>query len=278
MRALIREAGAVRLVEVPAPVASPGDVLVRVLVAGICRTDLHVASGTVPSADPITLGHELCGRVLDTRALVTVHPVLPDGFLGVTHHGAFADIVRVPAANVIALPAVDPRIGAYTEPVAAALAVPAAIEARAARIAVFGDNRFAQLVERVLRLEGFAARCITAAPREAIDVGVETSGTAEELALLIEALRPGGLLVLKSRHPGRVPLPLARIVEKQLVVRGVQYGSFARAVELLAGPLDVRDLLGEVTPIERWAEAFAMARAGEARKQFLQLGDDPCAA
>ena len=286
MRALIKEAGQVRVVEVPTPsLRRADDVLVRVLVAGICRTDLHVAAGRIASADPITLGHELCGRVVacgpaaavEVGVLVSVHPVIDGGFLGITHHGAFADFLVVPARNVLVLPEVDPRAGAYVEPIAAALAVPEALAGRTDRVGVFGVNRFADLVGEVLRLDGFAVERITEAGhsigRAAIDVGVETSGTAAELAILCDALRPGGLLVLKSRNPGTVPLPISVVVEKRLELRGVHYGSFSRAVELVStGGLALAPLFGEVMPLARWEDAFA--RSGEAHKLFL---GDPCA-
>lgn len=82
MRALIREGGTLAVAEIPVPeIRRPGDVVIRVLVAGICRTDLHVAQGRIPSANPITLGHELCGVIADASSarvavgdLVTVDP------------------------------------------------------------------------------------------------------------------------------------------------------------------------------------------------------------
>ncbi len=284
MRALIVEAGQVRLVEVPTPTLRRDDeVLVRVLVAGICRTDLHVAAGTIATAGPITLGHELCGRVVASSTiavgtLVTVNPVIDGGFLGITHHGAFADFLIVPAQNVLVLPEIDPRAGAYVEPIAAALAVPEALAGRkVGRVGVFGANRFADLIGEVLRLAGFAVEQITDASRD-IDVGVETSGTTAELALLCEVLRPGGLLILRSRNPGAVPVPINLVVEKQLELRGVRYGSFERAVELVAtGALELTPLFGDRVPLPDWADAFARARSGEARKLFLDLGD-PCVA
>jgi len=273
VRALVREAGVVRLIDAPAPtVQRPDDVIVRVLVAGICRTDLQVADGRLACADPITLGHELCGRVIAAGgaagvplgALVTVDPRI-DGFLGTTRHGAFAEQLVVPAANVLVLPELDPRAGAYVEPIAAALAVPAVL-APGARVGVAGDNRFAALVRRVLRAEGFAV-ADDGAP---LDAGVETSATDDELAALCAALRPGGVLVLKSRTPVPVRLPIAAVVDKQLTIRGVTYGSFARAVEL-AGALELAPLFGEVFPLAGWQRAFARARADEGAKIFLRM-------
>jgi alcohol dehydrogenase, propanol-preferring len=42
----------------------PGEVLVRVLACGVCRTDLHVVDGELPqAASPIVPGHEIVGRV-----------------------------------------------------------------------------------------------------------------------------------------------------------------------------------------------------------------------
>ncbi|MEV4671780.1 MULTISPECIES: zinc-dependent alcohol dehydrogenase family protein [Actinomadura] len=50
--------------EVPSP--GPGELLVRVLACGVCRTDLHVAEGDLPVHLPgVTPGHEIVGEVAD---------------------------------------------------------------------------------------------------------------------------------------------------------------------------------------------------------------------
>jgi S-(hydroxymethyl)glutathione dehydrogenase/alcohol dehydrogenase len=41
----------------------PDEVLVRVLAAGLCHSDLHEINGTFPTSPPILLGHEACGVV-----------------------------------------------------------------------------------------------------------------------------------------------------------------------------------------------------------------------
>src|SRR4051812_30049243 len=64
MRALMKEGGAVRLARGPEPaLVAPDDVRLRVAFAGVCRTDLFVADGLLPSRDPVILGHELSGVV-----------------------------------------------------------------------------------------------------------------------------------------------------------------------------------------------------------------------
>ncbi len=50
--------------EVPAPRPASGEILVRVLACGVCRTDLHVADGDLTDcAYPVIPGHEIVGRV-----------------------------------------------------------------------------------------------------------------------------------------------------------------------------------------------------------------------
>lgn len=51
-----------RPVERPVPVPGPGQVLLRVLACGICRTDLHLLDGEVEVASPPRiLGHQIVG-------------------------------------------------------------------------------------------------------------------------------------------------------------------------------------------------------------------------
>src|SRR5438034_7974027 len=53
-----------RLVDLPTPKPEPGEVLIRVEVCGVCRTDLHVVEGELPPHCPgIVPGHEVVGRV-----------------------------------------------------------------------------------------------------------------------------------------------------------------------------------------------------------------------
>ena len=50
--------------ELPAPVAGPGELLVRVRVCAICRTDLHVIEGELPPRRlPVVPGHQVVGVV-----------------------------------------------------------------------------------------------------------------------------------------------------------------------------------------------------------------------
>jgi propanol-preferring alcohol dehydrogenase len=53
-----------RRVELPRPEPGPGEVLVRMRVCGICRTDLHVAEGELPPRRPdMVPGHQVVGDI-----------------------------------------------------------------------------------------------------------------------------------------------------------------------------------------------------------------------
>lgn len=65
MRAVRFEAnGEVRSVQVPNPPIGPDEVLVQVLAAGVCRTDLHLLDEVkAGNREPLIPGHEIVGRV-----------------------------------------------------------------------------------------------------------------------------------------------------------------------------------------------------------------------
>jgi propanol-preferring alcohol dehydrogenase len=58
--------GPLRLVDRPVPEPGPGELLIRVLRCGVCRTDLHLAEGDLPPRRPdVTPGHEVVGEVVE---------------------------------------------------------------------------------------------------------------------------------------------------------------------------------------------------------------------
>lgn len=53
-----------RPAELPVPAPGPGEVLVKVLACGVCRTDLHLVDGELPNPKlPVVPGHEIVGEV-----------------------------------------------------------------------------------------------------------------------------------------------------------------------------------------------------------------------
>lgn len=76
MKALVHrrgERGRIALEERDRPVAAPGDVVLRVLACGVCRTDLHIVDEELPPHhDTIVPGHQIVGEVLETGERVGV--------------------------------------------------------------------------------------------------------------------------------------------------------------------------------------------------------------
>jgi propanol-preferring alcohol dehydrogenase len=61
---LVRLGGPLENAEIPIPQIAPSDVLIEVSAAGICHSDAHYRAGTSRiDRLPITLGHEVAGRV-----------------------------------------------------------------------------------------------------------------------------------------------------------------------------------------------------------------------
>jgi len=57
--------GPLRLIDRPTPDPGPGQLLIRVICCGVCRTDLHLAEGDLPPRAPdVTPGHEVVGEVV----------------------------------------------------------------------------------------------------------------------------------------------------------------------------------------------------------------------
>ncbi len=66
MRAMVLETVGQPLTwkEVPAPAPAAGELLLRIAACAVCRTDLHILKGELPSPKlPLILGHEMVGRV-----------------------------------------------------------------------------------------------------------------------------------------------------------------------------------------------------------------------
>jgi threonine dehydrogenase-like Zn-dependent dehydrogenase len=171
MRALVLDGQVEYRERQPAPTPADGEVLVRVVCAGICETDLQLAKGYMGFRG--ILGHEFvgvaesgplagrrvvgeincsCWRCDTCRAGLTSH--CPNRtVLGILNHdGAFADLIAVPQRNLHFVPDSIPNdIAVFTEPVAAAFQVPAQLHFRRDdRVIVLGDGRLGNLCAQVV--------------------------------------------------------------------------------------------------------------------------------
>ena len=78
MRAMILEAAGqpLREDELPIPIPKPEQVLLKVHVCGVCRTDLHIVDGELTKPKlPLILGHQIVGIVIERGAKATKFPL-----------------------------------------------------------------------------------------------------------------------------------------------------------------------------------------------------------
>lgn len=67
------ESDPLKFCELPIPEPAPGEILVRVVCCGVCRTDLHVAEGDLPPrCARIIPGHEIVG-IVERRGVGAMH-------------------------------------------------------------------------------------------------------------------------------------------------------------------------------------------------------------
>ena len=157
--------------EYPRPEPLPGEVLVRVVRAGVCETDLQLIQGYMGFEG--VLGHEFVGfaesgrfagqRVVgeincscwkcDTcRSGLPTH--CPDrtvlGILG--HDGAFAEYIAVPEQNLHTVPeSLSTDEAVFVEPLAAAYQIlKQRLAERGQSVVVLGDGRLGNLCAQVL--------------------------------------------------------------------------------------------------------------------------------
>ncbi|HVG30126.1 MAG TPA: alcohol dehydrogenase catalytic domain-containing protein [Pyrinomonadaceae bacterium] len=320
MKALRYENGSLRVADVGVPRAED-EALVRVTLSGICNTDLEIARGYAGFRG--TLGHEFVGVVEEARGArgLVGRRVVGEINAGcgrcelcaandprhcpartvlgiVGRDGAHAQYLRLPAANLLAVPEeIGDERAVFTEPLAAACAV--VERARiddGARVAVVGDGKLGLLCAQALaaltgaeitlvgkhdaKLEIARRRGVKTVrldqlngskPARAFDVVVEASGSPAGFDLALSLLKARGVLVLKSTFHGATAFESARVVVDEITVVGSRCGRFAPALELLkSNRVDVESLISEERPLAEGVRAMARAAESGVLKVLLR--------
>ena len=201
--------GPLRLIDRPRPEPGPGELLIRVLCCGVCRTDLHLAEGDLkPKAPDVTPGHEVVGEVVEAgpgavrfqagdrvgvawlagtdgscrycrRGNENLCP--RSAYTGWDIHGGYADYVVAADAYVHRIPA------GFSDAEAAPLLCAGIIGYRAllraelppgGRLGIWGFGGSAHLTAQVALAQGAAVHVFTrgAAGRElALELGVDSA-------------------------------------------------------------------------------------------------------
>ncbi|MFC1834596.1 alcohol dehydrogenase catalytic domain-containing protein [Thermodesulfobacteriota bacterium] len=177
MKALVFD-GKLALKEIPKPEPGPDEALVKVIMAGICKTDVEIVRGYM--AFHGVLGHEFVGVVEQSpvpemngrRVVGEINAGCGEcsfcagglerhcphrtvlGILG--RDGALSEYLVLPVANLLPVPArLSHEQAVFTEPLAAAVEILEQVKILPAnRGLIVGDGKLGQLIGMVLRLTG----------------------------------------------------------------------------------------------------------------------------
>ncbi len=231
--------GTPQLKELPVPTPAPGEVLVRVALAGICGTDRQILKGYHDFRG--VMGHEFVGVVagpddspwLGRRVAGEINigcgacDLCRAGrhnhcrtrrVLGIKDHdGAFAQYLTLPATNLHAVePEIPDEAAVFTEPLAAALRVTEVFPISPEdRLLVIGDGSLGLLISWVLAL---ARGQVALAGHHA---GHLALARPYDVATFLEQDLPAGdyhAVVEASGSPGGLDLALRRVRPQGTVV------------------------------------------------------------
>ncbi|MCF8107056.1 MAG: alcohol dehydrogenase catalytic domain-containing protein [Desulfohalobiaceae bacterium] len=237
MKSLLFDGRTLSLVQRPLPAREEGEALIRILLAGICRTDLELLQGYQSFAG--VPGHEFVGLVEESpgRPELEGQRVVADinvgcglcsrclrgeqrhcprrSVIGIRERpGAFAEYLTVPNGNLHRLPeGLQDREAVFAEPLAAALEISQQIHIRSTdRVAVLGDGKLGLLAALALRV--FSPDLLLIGKhRQKLDLAAEQGVSTCQIKAgqdLVPDKEPGSfdLLVEATGNPGGIKTAL----------------------------------------------------------------------
>lgn len=307
------------------PSPNAGEELVRIEKVGICGSDMHAFLGhDARRPAPLILGHEAAGTILGgprDGQRVTINPLVSCGNCPACQsgrdnicpgrqiismpprEGAFAELVAMPAENLVEVPENTPSDkAALAEPIAcgwhaARLAIKANHTGKDANALVIGGGAIGVGSALCLAAQGIADitlvepnetrrayleksngfRCLTPdalKPENLFDITIDGVGFAQTRATATAYARPGGVIAHIGLGSGEGGLDVRRMTLQEITFIGTYTYTMQDFRETAAaifdgrlGPLDWT----ETRPLSDGARAFSDIRAGtvEAPKIIL---------
>jgi L-iditol 2-dehydrogenase len=322
-----------------APVPGDDEVLLRIHACGICGSDIHGWDGsTGRRRPPLIMGHEASGEIVavgprverwragdrvtfdstiycgacpycargevnlcDNRRVVGVAPV------EYRQHGAFAELLALPARILYALPpGLTYQQAAMVEPVSIAIHAvqrfklapnSTAVVVGAGMIGLFvvqalkwagttriiavdlADNRLA--LARELGATDTLRSDLVDVPAEVAkltggrgaDAALEVVGLSATVNLAIASVRRGGHVVLVGNLAPKVDFPLQAVVTRELTLHGTcgSAGEYPLCLDLIArGVIRVEPMISAVAPLAEGAAWFEKLYAKDGSK-FMKV-------
>lgn len=208
--------------------------------------------------------------------------------------GCLAEFITLPLANLHTVPGnVPDAFAVFTEPLAAALEIPSQVHLRPdSRVVILGDGKLGLLTALVLRLSGCDLHLVGRHPRKMdpiaargvkvhlagefaaqdFDVVIEATGSPAGWQAAVAAVRPRGVIVVKSTFPGALEFNPAALVVPEVTVVGSRCGPFPPALRLLARRLiNPKKLISRVYPLAQAREACDHAAQRGVLKVLVEM-------
>jgi threonine 3-dehydrogenase len=339
MRAIVKKDASpgLTLKEMPAPGIAPGEALIRVKRVGLCGTDLHIyhwgpwAQGRI--RPPLIIGHEFSGVIeevgpgvkdLEPGDKVTAEGHIACGLcyqcrtglrhicrevkiIGVDIHGAFADLIGMPAGNVWKIdPEISLDVAALHDPLGNAFHAVMSSDVRGKQVLVLGCGPIGTFCVAIARASG-AARVFASEisePRlelarkmgahvvvnpatesleevlsratggQGADVVLEMSGNPLAIQEAFRSVRVGGDVALLGLPNKEIPIDISRdVIFKGVTIRGIvgrrMYETWYQMRSyLLAGLVDPTPVITHRFRMDQVEEAMSAIASGAGKVLF----------
>jgi threonine 3-dehydrogenase len=338
MKALVKKEAkeGLWLMDIPAPAVGPRDVLIRIKRASICGTDVHIwkwddwAARTIPLG--MNVGHEYLGVIeevgADVRHLKVGQRVSGEGHIvcghcrncragrrhlcpntqgvGVNRPGAFAELLSLPAENVVPVPDDIPDdVAAVFDPLGNAVHTALSFDLVGEDVLITGAGPIGIMAVAIAKTAGARKVVITdinpwrldlarkLAPTAAVDVSrqdlaqvqkdlgmtegfdvaMEMSGNARALDTILDNMACGGRAALLGIIPGTAAIDWNKLIFRGLHLKGIygreMYETWYKMIALVQSGMDITPVITHRLPYEGFEQGFQAMLSGQSGKVVL---------
>ena len=310
---VIDAVGTHELRETQVPVLADDEVMVKVAYVGVCATDLEVMEGELTyyrngtAFYPIVPGHHVVGECAmgcgacewcDRGEYFRCARRTEVGV--VNKDGAYARYMSLPASYAHKLPdGLTLRRAAVIEPTAVCVKATGKLRAEPGKSAcIFGAGSIGNLCTQILRAQGIEVTVVDRDPARlalldrygaatatvlddlsSFDYLLEATGNAALIPPLIERSKPSVRIVLMGipyLDPVEVSFASFPANEKEMLGSiASHYDDWEEAIRLVTeGVINLDDHIGEILPLESYAQAWQWQRERAHLKVLLSTNQD----
>jgi len=296
MKALVKSQASrgLWLEDIPEPAYGINDVLIRVLRAGICGTDVHIyqwdewAQKTIQV--PMAIGHEFVGEIVAVGS--NVNDFFPGDIVsgeghvvcgrcrncmagrrhlcantqgvGVNRPGAFAEYISLPMSNIWRHnPGINQEVAAIFDPFGNAVHTALSFPVLGEDVLITGAGPIGIMAIPVVRHAG------------ARHVVLEMSGNPLALKDMIANTCHGGKIALLGIPSKEMPMDWRQVIFNMITIKGIygreMYDTWYKMSVMIESGVDISPVITHRFPIEEFEQGFQAMISGQTGKVVLDL-------